>query len=108
MLKRIGGLNYAGVVIVAGVMGASSLFTLLTTDELEQLRTHWWSTFLTRQVAFTFYSFIALCILLLFNVLYDLKTQREVNWRKLVDIILFGMTVCFMVTLLCNLTLMIA
>ncbi|WP_276135127.1 hypothetical protein [Polluticoccus soli] len=106
MLKRVGGWNYAGIVIIAGVMGSYSWYTLLKPDELKQLHEQWGANFLMRQAAFTFYSFMALCILLLINVLYDLKRYGEVNWRKLVDIILFGMIVCFAVTLLGNLWLM--
>ncbi|MCD6064741.1 MAG: hypothetical protein K0R82_2652 [Flavipsychrobacter sp.] len=106
MFKRIGGWNYAGVVVIAGVMGASSIFTMLTPDELDQLQTRWWSTFLSRQLGFTFYSFIALSFLLLINVIYDLTSRGEINWRRLVDIIFFGMIVCFMTTLLGNLVLM--
>lgn len=106
MLKRIGGWNYAGIVIIAGIMGSVSWFTLLKPDELEQLHEHWGSTFIMRQVAFTFYSFMALCILLLINALYDMKRYGEIRWRRLLDIIIFGMIVCVAVTLMGNLLLM--
>jgi hypothetical protein len=100
--NSIGIWNALAIATISVLMFFLSIISLLSKSEYDRLMGQWWDTFLGRQFWLATASLMFVGALLLLNLIHDLVAYQRPHWRRMLNVLIWGMGACIAVTLVGN------
>ena len=98
----IGIWNALGIAVIAGLMFFLSILSLMSEEQYNGIMEHRWQIFLQRQFWLAAISLMFVGGLLLLNFIHDLVAYRRPHWRRILNVLLWGMGACVAITFVGN------